>query len=260
VPRQMLSKQYLNRPSRWGIAQLLHVYENWACKQFDGVIAATPFIRDKFLRINSNTIDINNFPLLNELVNELAWFQKEAKVCYVGGICKIRGIVELAESMALVQSEARLTLAGSFEDAALERRVREMPGWEKVDDLGFVDRSAVRDVLARSIAGLVTFLPDPNHIDAQPNKMFEYMSAGIPVIASDFSLWREIITGNDCGLLVDPLNPMEIAEAIDYLVTHPQEAERMGLNGRKAVLERYNWPNEEKKLLEFYDRIFRNSA
>jgi glycosyltransferase involved in cell wall biosynthesis len=81
------------------------------------------------------------------------------------------------------------------------------------------------------------------------------MCAGIPVIASDFPLWRDIIAGNDCGLLVDPMDPKAIAEAIDYLVTHPQEAQRMGANGRRAVDERYNWAVEERKLLVFYERV-----
>ena len=80
------------------------------------------------------------------------------------------------------------------------------------------------------------------------------MSAGIPVIASDFPLWREIIHGNDCGLLVDPLDPAAIAKAIDYLVTNPAEAQRMGTNGRKAVNERYNWGIEVQKLFAFYER------
>jgi len=88
--------------------------------------------------------------------------------------------------------------------------------------------------------------------------MFEYMSAGIPVIASDFSLWREIIQGNDCGLLVDPLDPAAIAKAIDYLVENPKEAQRMGENGRRAVENRYNWGQEEKKFLQFYGQILQS--
>jgi glycosyltransferase involved in cell wall biosynthesis len=254
VPKQTLSKTYLNKPALWFISKAFSVYEAWACAQLDGVIAATPFIRDKFLSINPNTVDINNFPLLYELEQQTAWADKRDEVCYVGGIGKIRGIQEVCAAMGQVQSGTRLNLAGRFSEPAVEQAVQALPGWQRVNALGFLDRAEVRGVLGRCMAGLVTFHPAPNHIDAQPNKMFEYMSAGIPVIASDFPLWREIIAGNDCGLMVDPLDPAAIALTIDYLVTHPEEAQRMGANGRKAVVDRYNWANEEQKLFAFYER------
>ncbi len=260
VPRQMLSKPYLNKPTRWLIAQGIRSYEAWVCRQLDGVIAATPFIRDKFLKINPNTIDINNYPLLGELASSSSWAVKMPEVCYVGGIGAIRGIVEVVDAMGQLRSIARLNLVGRFGDVSLEKRLQGQAGWYRVNPLGFVDRAGVRDVLARSMAGLVTLHPLPNHIDAHPNKMFEYMSAGIPVIASDFPLWREIIAGNDCGLLVDPLNPAAIAETIDYLITHPKEAERMGRNGRRAVESCYNWEHEGQKLLAFYDTILNPSS
>ena len=260
VPKQMLGKPYLNKPALWAIAKTFAAYEAWACAKLDGVIAATPFIRDKFLSINPNTVDINNFPLLHELEQQTAWADKRAEVCYVGGIGKIRGIQEVCAAMGQVQSGARLNLVGRFGEPALEHAMQALPGWQRVNALGFLDRAGVRDVLGRSMAGLVTFHPAPNHIDAQPNKMFEYMSAGIPVIASDFPLWREIIAGNDCGLLVDPLNPTAIADAIDTLVANPDMAQRMGENGRRAVEERYNWGIEEQKLLAFYERILASGS
>ena len=260
IPRQMLSKPYLNKPTRWAIAQGLRTYEAWSCRQLDGVIAATPFIRDKFLKINPNSVDINNYPILGELTSGSSWDEKHAEVCYVGGIAEIRGIAELVEAMNQLRSVGRLNLAGSFSDKTLEKRLHGHSGWKRVNPLGFVDRVGVRDVLARSMAGLVTLHPVINYIDALPVKMFEYMSAGIPVIASDFPLWREIIAGNNCGLLVDPLNPVAIAQAIDYLISHPKDAERMGRNGRRAVVDHYNWDNESQKLLAFYDAILISTA
>lgn len=60
---------------------------------------------------------------------------------------------------------------------------------------------------------------------------------------------------NDCGLLVNPLSPAEIANAIDTLVTDPVMAQCMGENGRRAVEQKYNWSNEEKKLFSFYEKV-----
>jgi len=258
VPKQMLSKPYLNKPSLWLIAKIFAAYERWACRKLDGVIGATPAIRDKFLQINPTTTDINNFPQMDELEPRGSWAEKRAEVCYIGGISSIRGIKEVCAAMGKVKSKVRLNLAGLFSEPWVEQKVRTMAGWERVNHLGFLDRAGVRPVLGRSLAGLVTFHPLPNHLDAQPNKMFEYMSAGIPVIASDFPLWREIISKNDCGLLVNPLDAGAIAKAIDYLVDNPKEAERKGRNGRKAVETLYNWEHEEKKLLKFYERILQN--
>lgn len=255
VPKQLLGKHYLGPVTKRVLSFVFAAYERVVCEKLDGIIAATPNIRDKFLRINRNTIDINNFPMIGELEGSTGWDQKADEVCYIGGIAAIRGIREVVSAMALVRPQIQLNLVGGFSEAAVEKEVRTAPGWQQVKPLGVMDRAGVREVLARSRAGIVTFLPVPNHVDAQPNKMFEYMSAGVPVIASHFPLWREIVEGNECGLCVDPSDPLAIAGAIDRLVEDPVMARRMGENGRRAVTERYNWAAEEKKLLAFYERL-----
>lgn len=256
VPKQILGKPYLNKPAKLIVSKVFAWYERYACRKLNAVIAATPFIRDKFQQMGVESLDINNFPLLGELaVGEIDWSKKKKQVCYVGGVAHIRGILEVVQAMERVSSGSRLQLVGNFSESSVEQQAHAEQGWEKVDALGFLGRTEVAEVLAGSVGGLVTFLPAPNHIDAQPNKMFEYMSAGVPVIASNFPLWREIIEGNQCGLCVDPLDPQAIAAAIDFLVENPAEAESMGRNGQKAVEEKYNWTIEEAKLLGFYRRV-----
>jgi glycosyltransferase involved in cell wall biosynthesis len=255
VPKQLLGKHYLGPVSKRILSWSFGFYESIVCRKLSGVIAATPNIRDKFLRLNGNTVDINNYPMIGELESDLGWSDKFNEICYVGAVSSVRGIRELISAMDIAGPSVRLSLVGSFSEKNVENEVRLASGWERVNYLGILSRAGVRDVLARSRAGIVTFLPVPNHLDAQPNKMFEYMSAGIPVVASNFPLWREIVEGNDCGLCVDPLSPSEIAEAIDYLVSHPDEAMRMGENGRRAVLKSYNWAVEEGKLNYFYDGL-----
>lgn len=81
------------------------------------------------------------------------------------------------------------------------------------------------------------------------------MSAGIPVIASDFPRWRQLIEEEGCGIVVDPLDPHAIARAIEYLLTHDEEAEEMGRKGQRAIEQRYNWLTESKKLTSIYRSV-----
>lgn len=255
VPKQMLGKPYLNPFLLRVVAIVFALYERWAVKRLSAVIGATPSITEKFKRICGRAVNVNNFPHLGELESELPWESKAQQVCYVGGIAEIRGIIPLVSALSLTRSGALLNLVGEFSEHDTEAKAKAMTGWRFVNAPGFLDRAGVRDIMARSVAGIVTFAPLPNHIDAQPNKMFEYMSAGIPVIASDFPLWREIIVGSDCGLCVDPMNPQAVAEAIDTLVSDAAMAKRLGQNGKKAVAKIYNWSREEPKLVELYKEL-----
>lgn len=256
LPKQLLGKPYLNSFSAKILSKLFSIYESMVAGRLTGIVTATSSIRDKFSKFNQETVDINNYPLVGELAFEnIDWSQKRNEVCYVGGITGIRGILMVVESLQYLQTNCRLQLAGRFSSKELELKAKANEGWQSVDAYGHLRRKEVRELLGRSVAGVVTFLPAPNHVDAQPNKMFEYMSAGLPVIASNFPLWKEIIEGNNCGLCVDPLDPRAIADAIDYLVAHPAEAAQMGRNGQLAVQNRYNWGLEETKLYNFYERV-----
>lgn len=255
-PAQILGKSYLHPVFRRFLSKVYGAYEARVCRNVDAVVTATSFIRDKFVRINPRSVDINNYPLLDELFSsESDRDGRKNQVCYVGGISEHRGIRDVVEAMGRAQSGASLKLCGRFAEKSDESEVKTHPGWKHVDEAGWLERGDIRDVLRDSVAGLVTFHPLPNHVDAQPNKMFEYMSAAVPVIASDFPLWREIVEGNDCGICVNPQQPQAIADAIDFLVRNPDRARQMGANGWQAVQERYNWSIEEQKLFDLYEQL-----
>lgn len=255
LPEQVMGHSYLPQWSRSSVALAAGFLVKHVCRRLDGAVAATPYIQGQFQHMGVRTEDVSNFPMLGELEVENGWENKQRQVCYVGSIAAVRGIVDIVKAMEFVQPDVRLALGGELAGSDVETIVTQQPSWRRVDALGFLDRTSTRETLARSIAGLVTLHPNGNYINAQPVKMFEYMAAGIPVIASDFPLWRRIVDDAGCGKLVDPLDPKAIAEAIDWFIDHPDAARAMGESGRRAVLERYNWDVERGKLFAFYDAV-----
>jgi glycosyltransferase involved in cell wall biosynthesis len=148
--------------------------------------------------------------------------------------------------------QATLKIAGHFSPSILREELAGAKGLDRTCVMGVLDRAGVAGLLADVRAGLVVLRPTPAYLESAPVKMFEYMAAGIPVIASDFPRFREIVEGAKCGLLVQPDDPVQIAKAIEFILTHPEEAEEMGKQGREAVLSKYNWSSEEQKLLQLY--------
>lgn len=254
LPRQILGKAYIPKVARKFISGLMEWYEDYCCKKYSAIVTATPYINERFAKINKNSINVNNYPFLNEFKAEVSDTVKEPNtICYIGGITKIRGLDYVVEG--LTKTSATLELAGGINPITYKEELTGADGWNKVNYHGNVSREKVKEILNSSIAGVVTFLPYPNHINAQPNKLFEYMSSGIPVIASHYPLWKGMIEKYDAGICVDPESSEEIAKAIDYLINNSSEAVVKGANGRKAIEEVFNWEKEEKKLIDLYIKL-----
>jgi glycosyltransferase involved in cell wall biosynthesis len=225
---------------------------------FDRFVAATPYIGRNFPR--RRTVVVQNFPRLRDVGNTTASESNrnddvhENVVVYVGNVFARRGAVEMVQAVGHLPSslQARLVIAGRFVPASLESQLQSLDGWSRVETTGWLDREQLRDVWRRARVALVMFHPLPEHQRAYPNKLFEAMAAGVPLVASDFPLWRRIVEDAECGLLVDPMQPVAIAKAIEFLLANPVEAERMGQAGRAAVRDTYHWEREATKLLDMY--------
>lgn len=259
APADMLHKDYipqrLRRPLMWFVRKL----ENAACRRFSGLVAATSTIAERFYPINANTVVVHNYPAVDEIApnEDLPWNERPPAIAYIGSISERRGIRETLRALALFPSAspAQMMLAGPFSPNGLLTELEKLPGWARVQYLGVLNRPSIANLLSRARLGLLVLQPEPNFVNAMPIKLFEYMAAGIPVIASDFPLWRSIIGEAGCGLLVDPHDPEAIAHAMEYLLSHDAEAEAMGRRGRNAACNLYNWNSEERVLLKFYSDL-----
>jgi glycosyltransferase involved in cell wall biosynthesis len=259
LAKQVLAKHWIPRSVRRPVSFVTGFVERMAARWFDGIVAATPAIAKNFPP--NKTAVVHNYALPGEMEDQeggpYAW--RGPCVAYVGAICKERGLREAIDALELIdkQRPVRLLLAGSFRPPTLEQELRACEGWKHVEYWGQCNRGDVANLLGQARVGLVTLLPTPNHLWSHPIKLYEYMAAGLPVVASDFPLWRQIIESAGCGMLVNPESPEDIARAIHWLFDHPAEAEAMGRRGRKAVEEQFNWPSQLKLLLELYERVLR---
>jgi glycosyltransferase involved in cell wall biosynthesis len=258
LPATILDRTWIWIYLRRVVARLAAGLEFTSRFYVDAFVAATPHIARRFPC--GKTRIVQNFPLRNELAafSDRTYSDRSPKIAYVGGMTSIRGIHELVQAIDLVDCSAvRLILVGKFEESALEYCCRNESGWRRVEYLGWRARPEVAKILGSVRAGLVTYHAAANHTAAQPTKLFEYMAAGIPVIASDFPLWRRIIERANCGLLVDPQDPRAIAEAIQWILDHSVEAEHMGRRGRAAIVREYSWEHESLQLLALYEELLR---
>lgn len=253
VPKQIMNKHWIPKLLRPLISRYVENQERKAAGEFAGVICATEIITQRFAGYNPKSIAIHNYPILVELTQlDVTWQQRNNHLCYLGSISETRGILPLIDSLEI--SGLTLDLAGPY-SGEIEGKIKASQGFKLVNYHGVLNRQQVSELLGKVKIGMVTLLPTPSYLESLPIKLFEYMLAGIPVVTSNFPLWDSIVQGHNCGLMVDPADSQAIAEACQWLLVNPDQAQQMGENGRKAVLNHYTWDKEQGRLLEFYHQL-----
>jgi hypothetical protein len=256
VPRDILAKPYLPPWLRPPVSALAAAVEGVAGRLLDGVVAATPPIARRFPP--ARTVMVMNYPRLEEFAAPGAepHARRPLRVLYLGGVTETRGAREMLRAMEHVATPgAELVLAGRIAPPALAGDLAVMPGWARTRAVGYLSRHEVYAALAGARVGLVLLRDTAAYRESYPVKLFEYMAAGLPVVASDFPLWRDLVAGPGAGLLVDPADAAATGAAISWLLDHPAEAQAMGQRGRAVVQRTHHWEGEGERLVAFYDRL-----
>lgn len=253
VTAQILGKEWIPRVLRGLISFTYGLYERHVFKRMDCIITVSPPFVEELRTMNSKTELITNYPIIDAPVDETAEKYEEHVFVYAGGISAQWNHEVILD--ALENVPAKFLLMGGGDESYLDA-LKKNPSWDKVVYLGKVPHGEVAGNLRKCAAGLALLAPSPNTSGKTGTmgntKLFEYMYAGLPLICTDFILWQEIIDKWHCGICVSPDRAKEVQNAMRCIIDNPDEARRMGENGRRAVLTEFNWGIEEKKLLELY--------
>jgi glycosyltransferase involved in cell wall biosynthesis len=257
APKQIMNKFWIP----WWAKRILSIgtelVERAAAAVLDGIVAATPPIAERFPA--RKTVVVQNFPRVAAASpprGALEFDRRPHPFAYTGGLTAVQGLREIVATTALLPMDlGDPVMAGWFDDDALEQEVRASEGWKRIRFLDQITPDEVLKAIHSARCGLVIDHPISNYLESYSTKMFEYMACGVPVVCSNFPFWQRLIGDTECGITVDPMDPEAVAKVLDELCRDPEEARRLGENGRRAILEHYNWEREFAKLTDLYRQI-----
>jgi len=254
----ILSKRWIPSALRKAVSKASGIFERFATSQFDGVVAATPFIAECFP--GEKTALVQNFPRREEFMGCSTTSPYECRdytAVYVGSMEVGRGAREIVAAASLLAKRipSKVVLVGGIDPPEFRNELSLLSGWKHVEHVGFQDRRGVLRYLTSARVGIVVLHPTPGFVNSQPVKLFEYMAAGLPVVASNFPDWKKFVDEIGCGISVDPRDAEHIADAIQWLLEHPQESKQMGERGQEAVRSTYNWGVQARSLLQLYSKV-----
>ena len=247
-------KFYIPAPFRVVLSKAFGLFETLAGRSFHQIIAER-YYAERF----PNATMVLNYPRITE---ESTCQRSESNLLYTGKVHLYRGAMTHAKIPQLVPG-TRVSFVGRC-DEKLHRQILEAnePHSDSLSFNGVGENVPFEDIVDcyRSgswLAGLAIFDPNEHLQKKELTKLFEYMSYGLPIIASNFPAWRRLVEENACGICVDPSDENAVASAVKKLRDDPALWQEMSENGMRVVREKYTWKSQEANLLRLYDDLFR---
>lgn len=260
LPKQIQDKYWIKPRYRNLMAKFIFLAERFLLFNMPVIFAENSY-RDDYRWIKKHTT-VLNMPLRDYLSSIKTNASKigAPSVGYIGTVTSDRGSLITIEALKILNDrnvKIQFECIGPI-DKSHELQLLKLCEKYDLRDVKFHGYKPVCEawsIIAKCHIGLSILEPIPNSIDSYPTKIFEYMGMAMPVITSNFPLYQSVVEKEKCGICVNPLDAKEVANAISWLLDNPHEASAMGENGRKAVLEKYNWETESQKLIKFYEEI-----
>lgn len=254
VPAQIMDKTWIPHLFRKIVSYIFEKYESYIVKRIDAVVAATPYIASNFQNTANKVICVCNYPIITGIKQPIPYTERKYELGYTGiRLSYDRGAKEMVQASNMAQT--KLEVYGRIIPDQLLEELKEIDSNNLVTFHGLVPYEELQNSMANMQVGLLVEHPTDNAMNALCIKMFEYMAHGMAIISSNIPLWKEIIDDASCGVCVDPYNVKEISSAIHFLKQNPNIGNDMGMRGYNAVINKYSWENEAKKLYELYSAL-----
>lgn len=257
LPKEILTKNWVSPPARRIVSSIAREMQLLTSRQIPVIFAEDSYVKD--FPSAKKSVVVLNYPLVETLTAIVSAKKTRFTVGYIGGLSAERGALVMLDALARLREKGADVHAVFVGPVLPEKPLAERlaaavrGGW--LTTTGRLEPAEGWSRIAECHVGLAILQPSSNFVDSYPTKLFEYMALGLPVIVSDFPLWREVVETAGCGIMVDPTDVDALATAISWMCDHPDEASKMGRKGREAVLEHYRWDSQFGKLRAFYEDI-----
>lgn len=262
----MKTKEWIPKYLRTFLSLVTEKIEKHLMKKCDGVIFAEESYKKYYQHLNLKNIDILNYPILDtdviNLGNQIKKNNKKIKkLIYVGDVTEdrnIQGMVHLVKHLEDLGVQATLKIIGPNNlnneiQSKIDNFIITHKLTERIEFLGRLPYEEIWNHLQESDLGLCMLLPIPNYRESMATKIYEYMAVGLPVVASDFPLWKDLLCGeHQAGIVINPTNIQEASIKVRDLLLNQDRLEVLSDSGIYLTKNKFNWQFEGAKLLMFY--------
>lgn len=257
---QLSSKYWLPASTHRTLAWAARVVERHLPRIVNYVAVAEPAVAARMpgqarVRVVENFVDTSE---VRPRVEPEGVSGRAPNIVYVGGVSEPRGLTQMIDAALLVHDrmpQATFEIIGPFQPASLESDASARCEGTNITLRGRLSRAEVWETLARSDIGLALLRSEPNYVQSQPTKVFEYLAAGLVVVASDFPAWRRLLNDSGAVVFADPTKPDDVADAIADLLGDPTAMATMAAAGRDAVMRQWSWESQALSLIQLYEEI-----
>ena len=269
--RLVYDSHELWRANNFILKQPQSVQDRWAQREIDGVPKADGIILttearaaqfrtwypDTDPQIVMNCQDHGAIPRTRVLRDRLGLGDEVRILLYQGLIHPDRGLLVAFDALAHLPESVHVVAVGPGpERLAVAEAIHERGLTDRAHLLDEVPHDELAPITASADYGLCLIQNTSlSYYLSAPNKLFEFMRAGLPILASDFPEMTRVFSHGDLGEQIDPADAIALANAVERLDAQPDRRQAIAANGRRLVEERYNWGRQAEVLLRLYDRL-----